>query len=233
MIAGKITLVGTALFGWALVLQDERGNRLYRRGETESAVAEYRGALEKRPDHPGIQYNLGTALLSTNRVAEAASYLTRALNAREPELRERAFYNLGNTHLAEGLAGDAEATRRAVEAYRQALLLRPGDVDAKWNLELALRQLERQEAERREDEPQGEGGEESPPAPEQGEGPPQGVAPPAAQATDPRGRPAEAPPLSRAAADQILNAVEEQERALQMEKLRRARPTARPAGPDW
>jgi Ca-activated chloride channel family protein len=53
-------------------------------------------------------------------------------------LAPAANYNLGNARLG---AGDAAG---AVEAYKQALRLEPGNADAKWNLELALREREKQ-----------------------------------------------------------------------------------------
>lgn len=218
----------------AAALQIAPGNRAYRSGELGRALEGYRRAVERGPENPVARYNLGTALLRAARAPEAAPHLASAVEASNPELRARAWYNLGNVHLGRALAGDADARARAVEAYRRTLLLRPDDLDAKWNLELALRQGEppptptsasgAEGGEGHEDDPQRSGGGGEPRGGAESET--GGAAPQPAAAPDRR-------PLSRSAAEQILNAVEEQERALQGETLRRLRPSGRPVGPDW
>ncbi|MGH7545154.1 MAG: tetratricopeptide repeat protein, partial [Gemmatimonadota bacterium] len=135
----------TAILSAAAVLalaQVEAGNRAYRRGGVEEAVAAYRRAVEKKPDDAAARYNLGTAYLADGRADAALPHLARATEAEPPELRARAFYNLGTAHLSRAADGDRESALRAVDAFRQALLLQPEDRDAKWNLELALRRLE-------------------------------------------------------------------------------------------
>jgi hypothetical protein len=92
---------------------------------------------------PELHYNLGTALLRTGRQAEAEEHFARALQSVEPDLRQRTYYNLGNRYLEAARAGPPDGARfldAAAEAYRNALRLDPRDVDAKWNLELALRE---------------------------------------------------------------------------------------------
>lgn len=221
----------------AALVQVEAGNRAFRRGEVEAAVAAYRRALERRPDDEIVRYNLGTALLREGELEAALPHLSRATETRDPELRARAYYNLGTAHLA-GAAEDREGARRAVQALRQALLLRPEDADAKWNLELALRRLaEEPPPSAGGQSPEGGGGDAPPDAGGGGGGGGQ------AQEQEQPSRPAPAPgaqarapelqPLPRATAEQLLNAIEEQERALQRERLRRQRPAGRPAGPDW
>jgi len=101
-------------------------------------------ALRLAPDEPLVQYDGGTAHLAADDARGAAPLLDRAAQglARRGD-RDRAataHYNLGNAHLA---AGHAAA---AVEAYKQALREAPADRDAKWNLELALREREREHA---------------------------------------------------------------------------------------
>jgi hypothetical protein len=109
------------------------------------------------------------------------------------------LYNLGllalrraNTDSANRAAHRAEARVR----YREALLLRPADADAKWNLELAL----------------------DPPPPPSGGG---GAQPPPPSG----GSGAEAPPvpaLTRAQAEQILESIAAEERQTRQELTRRA-----------
>jgi len=57
-------------------------------------------------------------------------------------VRFRALFNLGLLALHEAMADSAARDSRladAERAYREALLLRPHDLGAKWNLELAVR----------------------------------------------------------------------------------------------
>jgi tetratricopeptide (TPR) repeat protein len=108
------------------------------------AVEDADTALRLAPDDPLVQYDGGTARLAGGDTGSAAPLLERAGQAlaRQGDLGRAAaaHYNLGNARLD---AGDAAA---AVEAYKQALREAPGDRDAKWNLELALEQREREKA---------------------------------------------------------------------------------------
>ncbi|HUF11821.1 MAG TPA: tetratricopeptide repeat protein [Longimicrobiales bacterium] len=210
----------------------EHGNRHYRAGRYAEAVAAYRAALEDGEDRPELQYNLGTALLRLGEYDAAQRHLEAALADVDPELRQRALYNLGNRFLLEGRAtGEAQQRDRlldaAVEAYRDALRLRPSDADAKWNLEMALREQEQppespqqdeQEQQDERDEQAGGGGEQPRPNAPQGD--------------EPRGSGDSEAPLTPDQAEQILNAVEQDERELYQEQLRRgARET--PVVRDW
>lgn len=216
------------------LVQIEAGNRAFRSGEVGAAVAAYRRALERRPDDDVARYNLGTALLTEGQIEAALPYLARATETRHPELRARAYYNLGTAHLAQA-AEDRESARRAVEAFRQSLLLRPEDTDAKWNLELALRRWTEEPPPPSSggESPQGGGANAPPDAGDSGQG--EGQPAPSAATPAPSGqaRPQELQALPRSTAEQLLNAIEEQERSLQRQRLRQQRPAGRPAGPDW
>ncbi len=218
--------------------EESAANRAYRRGDYERAAEGYREAIAEDGSTPEREYNLGTALLRTGETTEAREHLEAALEARSPELRARAFYNLGNARVAGGEAS-REALEAAVDAYRRSLLLDPGNEDVRWNLELALRRLERQE----ESSQPLPGPEDDPTAPPRG-GPESGAERPESGGEvgvtprEPGGGQGEAPvppglqePLPLELAEQILRAVEERERGLQREKLRRERKRVR--GPDW
>lgn len=226
------------LFGFRLWGQEPGGNRAYRDGDYSKAVERYRAALIRSASTPRLEYNLGTALLQVGAGQEALLMLESSLRAQSPELRARAFYNLGVV-LSHGDSPSAESMRTAVEAYRRSLLLDPRNEDARWNIELAMRRL--QDLEQTQQPLAGSG--------RQGQAPPQ---PPGAGDEDlPREGEGEAPfpqpgeterqsgaaeelaepPFPLELAEQILRAVEERERSLQREKLRRQR--TRASGPDW
>jgi tetratricopeptide (TPR) repeat protein len=235
----RLLLLVILTLGARFLAQEESGNRAYRRGDYAAAAERYREALARSELSPRLQYNLGTALLRLDQ-PEAVERLVEALAAQSPELRARAFYNLGNA-LAQESSGEqpgAEGLRAAIEAYRRSLLLDPGPDDVRWNLELAMQRLE--EAEQR---AQMQGPEQRPDATPEGEGsgaepqPQPGgdesTFPGASETRRPQGAAADAldEPLPRELAEQILRAVEERERALQREKLRQQRRRTR--GPDW
>jgi Ca-activated chloride channel homolog len=211
----KILLAGLLLL--LLATPWERAARLVAAGDLQGAEAEYRLLQQQRPDDPEAAYNLGTVLLLQGRWDEARPHLVRATEAtRLPD----PFFNLGNTDLepafAESLLAQRdERLRRAIESYKQTLLLDPGDEDARWNLELARLLLER-------DRPPpssgggGGGGADGAPAPGEMDPSP---APAAGQGQEPDTLPDETESLLRAA----------QERELQVQRDRLAKP--QPPGP--
>ncbi|MEO8504893.1 MAG: hypothetical protein ABI609_13430 [Acidobacteriota bacterium] len=107
-------------------------------GKAEAAVRPLDTAARLDPSNPAVQYNAGSGHLLVNQGKDAVPYLEKAAETASPGLKPRVQYNLGNAKLA---AGDASG---AVEAYKQSLRLDPASEDAKWNLELALRQLEKE-----------------------------------------------------------------------------------------
>lgn len=234
-----LVLLSVLTLGSRFLAQEESGNRAYRRGDYARAAERYREALARSGVSPRLQYNLGTALLRLEE-PEATDRLVEALAAQSPELRARAFFNLGNA-LAQGSVGDepgVEGLRAAIEAYRRSLLLDPAPDEVRWNLELAMQRLD--EAEQRS---QMQGPEQRPDATPEGQGPgaeqqPQpggdeSAFPGSGETRRPQGALADAldEPLPQELAEQILRAVEERERALQREKLRQQR--RRTGGPDW
>lgn len=222
-----VLVTSAAVFGGI-----ERGNRLYRGGQYEEAVEAYRAALGTRSDGPVLRYNLGTALLRLGRYAEAEEYLRGALADVDADTRGVVQYNLGQRFLEDARATADPAAAAvlydaAVEAYRHALRQHPGDVDAKWNYELALQERDDQatggdagDDQDQEQDPQ-EGGE--------GEGlgsPGRGDPTPTA------GEGADHTPMSVEEAERILAAIEQDERELFQDRLRQGRrdtPTER----DW
>jgi Ca-activated chloride channel family protein len=200
----------------------ERGNRLYRAGRYAEAVGAYEAALRAGDTSFELRYNIGTALLQLGRYTEAEQHFRAALDAVQPELRQRTFYNLGNRFL-DAARRDPSAARAlpllgaAVDAYQRSLRLGPDDRDAKWNLELALR--EQQRAQQRLQDTQG-GGPEQPRQQQSGAGQGQ-PEPEAGDAETTRRTSAQRIPLTREQAERILSAVEQDERELTRRTLRR------------
>lgn len=116
----------------------ERTIEAMKQGDPGRAVATSETAHRLAPGDPLTAYNAGTANLAAGRGKKAAKLLEQAAKGAPPEMAPSARYNLGNAQMK---AGDAAA---AVEAYKQALLLNPADADAKHNLEMALKEREKE-----------------------------------------------------------------------------------------
>ena len=192
----------------------------YRGGDLPAALATYReraqgGAVLAR-------YNLGTALLAADSVDASRPPLDEARRAPDPELRWRAHFNLGLAHLRRGLAQAGDSARGDLDAalalYKRALQARPGDLDAKWNYELALRKKQEQSG--------GGGGGGGGGGQSQSQGTPPPDAPPQEQ-------PKPAGGLGQRQAEELLNAAARDERDVQGRRQKQNPPPPPPGGKDW
>jgi Ca-activated chloride channel family protein len=111
------------------------------------AARAWRQALERGDRSPRTLYNLGTAYLAADSLDSAIEILERVVTGPPSPSTDAAWYNLGLAYLRRGLAAqsdDATASlRSAVRANRRVLLAAPGDSAARWNYELAAREVER------------------------------------------------------------------------------------------
>ncbi len=115
--------------------------RAYEAGQYPEAVKLYRNAIAHGDQRPQTIYDYGTAYLATDSVESAVEAFERVIDLPDVELRYRALFNLGLAHLRRGLkatTGGGDDLDAALAAYKKVLLMRSGDVDAKWNYELAL-----------------------------------------------------------------------------------------------
>jgi Ca-activated chloride channel family protein len=117
-----------------------RGERLYHQGKYPAAYDVFRRGLE-RDSSARLAFDAGSALYRLERYDEAVARFRQS--SRTPALRQKSLYNLGNAlvRAAEERPGEREPLLDAVAAYEEALRLAPGDAEARWNLEVALRRL--------------------------------------------------------------------------------------------
>ena len=217
----------------------ERGNRHYRAGRYEEAAKAYESVIKSGKAPAYVHYNLGTALLKLGRYREAQERLQVATREAETELKQRASYNLGNRYLEEARKGQAAETTQlldaAVEAYKHALRLNPRDMDAKWNLELALREKEKQDQSpsggANQQQPQTNQDEDQSPATGGAGGSSSQSNSPAGQGNQ-QGQNYEQRPMSQEQAERVLSAVEQDERQLTREKLKKGQRRT-PVARDW
>jgi Ca-activated chloride channel family protein len=187
--------------------------RAYHAKQYAEAAAMYRRMINEGDRTGPTLYNYGTSLLAADSLTMAAEALERAAEARDPELRYRALFNLGLAHLKKGLALPQqqadEPLDAALAAYKKVLLLRSSDLDAKWNYELALRKKQQGGG-------GGGGGGESNPSPS-----------PESQRPRPSGG------LGERQAEQLLGSAAREERDVQAKRQRQSRVEPPPGGKDW
>jgi len=191
------------------------------RGDVAHAQAAYVAELTRRRQDDTAWYNAGTAALAGGDLETAQAALAHAAASLEPDIRFRALYNLGLLALR---VADADSTNRdahlaeAERAYREALLLNPRNLPAKWNLELAVRH-------------RGGGSSRSvPPAGGGGGGPSSGGG--QGRAT-PEGGGGQSGGLTQAQAEQILRSIGQQELQTRRDRTGRQRRVAEPGVKDW
>jgi tetratricopeptide (TPR) repeat protein len=131
--------------------KNRKANKLYSKGQYDEALKLYGDALLLDPSDGKLKMNKGSALYRLGELDEAEKSYQDALSSRlGKKALADAHYNLGNIQYkqAEKLesSGDAASARKkysgALESYVNTLKLRPNDMDAKWNLQLAHRKID-------------------------------------------------------------------------------------------
>lgn len=130
------------------------GNKFYDEKRYADAEVEYKKAISENPNSQIGNYNLALSLIKqsggtnvegeNNPLKDASELLSSvAQGSKNPELRSKAFYNLGN------LAYNQQQYAQSIEMYKNALRENPEDNQARENLRLA--QLKKQEQEQNKD----------------------------------------------------------------------------------
>ncbi len=151
LLFGFIMILTTAC-GASAARYNNRGNADYTEGNYDEAMEDYTQARQEDPNLPEPYYNGGNAQYRRDDLEKALAQLEQAKRTEDRELQQKVWYNLGNTYFRQ------EDWAAAVDAYRQSLLLKPDDVEAKHNLELALQKLQQQQQQQNQNQQQGGGG---------------------------------------------------------------------------
>jgi Ca-activated chloride channel family protein len=212
------------------------GRKAYADGNHPKALESFRRAAEARPGDARARFNLADALYKNGKLDEARTlYEPLAADPASP-LAAPARFNLGNTlYQKKDYPG-------AVRAYRDALRLVPGDADARRNLELALRALKEQE-EQKQRQQQGQqkqdqektGAGQSQQQKASSQTPPKAGQPqqrPKSEAEKERERFEKEAGMPKERAMQILDALQQNEKAEQRRLQAERRKTAK-GGKDW
>jgi Ca-activated chloride channel family protein len=117
----------------------QKGNAHYDKGEHDKALEAYMQARKQDSTSVAAQFNAGDAYYRLGQFQQGAKEFLGSASASADSVTSMSYYNLGNAAFKMNQYG------AAAEAYKRALLIRPNDEDAKYNLEYALRMVEQQQ----------------------------------------------------------------------------------------
>ena len=127
-----LTAIG-AVYEWGGPAR--KGVRAIKSGKYDEALRALEAGRAELPEAAAIPYDEALAHFGMGEPDSAVARYQEAMKLRGDPAREAAAYNLGN------LAMRAKDYRHAAGYYREALRVRQGDLDAKRNLEEALRRM--------------------------------------------------------------------------------------------
>ena len=152
VVVGVAAVIAVRLAGpLGLALQRDHAEQLYRRrawhpADTAFMALVHEATVRRLTDAlPSFAYNSGNVSYRLGKFLEAERRFQAALGGGR-SLREHTYFNLGNSYVWQARAeydrvSKRSALRGAIDSYEEALLIDPHDVDAKWNLEIALVRL--------------------------------------------------------------------------------------------
>lgn len=118
----------------------QQGNKLYEQQKYKEAANDYSKALSKDPNNIPGWFNFGNSLYqqkqydSSRKIMEATAKM-----ANNSAGKAAANYNIGNTYMSQQKWEDA------VNSYKQTLRNNPQDADAKYNLSYAEEMMKKQQ----------------------------------------------------------------------------------------
>lgn len=150
----KITVILVVLFSVCAVCgaQTERGsvrkgNRDFSKSRFDEAEINYKKALVADSTSTAADYNLGNTYFRMENYGEAEKYYSAAADSlAKGKYGADLYHNLGNSLLAH------KEYQKAIEAYKNALRRRPDDMETKANLAYAQKMLENQQDQQNQDQ---------------------------------------------------------------------------------
>lgn len=123
------------------------GNKFYKTSKFTEAEIAYRKALVKNKSSFEANYNLGNALFRQKKYPEALGQYNNALalNSKEKTKLAAAFHNAGNSLLV------SDKIEESIKAYKSALKNNPSDNETRYNLAYAQSLLKNQKKDKNKD----------------------------------------------------------------------------------
>ena len=118
----------------------KRGNELYRQEKFTEAEVEYRNGLDKNSASFGANYNLGNTLYKEGKYEEAIQqYQIAGSGLKDAKQNATIHHNIGNAFLKQQKYGES------IKSYKNALRYNPNDEDTRYNLAYAQKMLIQQQ----------------------------------------------------------------------------------------
>lgn len=116
------------------------GNKLYKDSLFVKAEVDYRKALELNPKSADAMYNLGNALMMQEKAKEAMEQFDAASRLEKDKKKlAQIYHNMGV------ILQSSKQLPQCIEAYKQSLRNNPQDNETRYNLALAQKQLKDQQ----------------------------------------------------------------------------------------
>ncbi|MBL7994914.1 tetratricopeptide repeat protein [bacterium] len=134
-----ITVLCTGLLSAQVGLSRRQADKLFESGDHYHAMQSYKQLLDENPNDPELNYNVGNSLYRMQMYDQAKLYYEKALaNTSDSKLKNNIQYNIANCEYK------SKKLKESIEGYKQVLRKNPEDTDARKNLELALKQMQKQ-----------------------------------------------------------------------------------------
>jgi Ca-activated chloride channel homolog len=180
------------------------GNKLYKEGRYDEALAAYDKAAQKNKDDLTARYNRSNTLAKKGDKPEAMKgYEQLITDSRDAAIKQRAYYDKGVLHQQQ------QQLNESIAAWKSAILLDPEDKMTRENLEKALREKKRQEQQQQEQKKEQEKKDQEKPKPQ----PQQNK-------------------LNKKQVEQLLKSLEQKEKEIQ-KKLQQHPPSVSQPEKDW
>lgn len=124
----------------SVLVAEDPGLRAYHENDFEKSLSFYLKKLENDPANPVLNYNAGTTAMKSGRPDLAVPHFEKSLrNAEDRKILSKNSYNLGH------LFAENKDYEQALNAFMQAILLNPEDVNSKIMYEIIKSQMQEQE----------------------------------------------------------------------------------------
>jgi Ca-activated chloride channel family protein len=214
------------------------GNQSYFSGKTMEAANYYKKSLKEKQDFYKANFNLGDALYKTgygiktgkipvpdkrmtkdsaaNLIFEQAAeqFEVVAKSVSNPDTIQKAWHNYGNSKLLQANYEDA------ILGYKKALKLNPKDEDTRYNLAFAQRQLKKQQDQQKKDDKKKDDKKDGDKKEDKGEKDKENIN----NKNDKEKQEAAQPKMSKEQAEQMLNALKNDEKKMQSLRKKKGEP---------
>lgn len=144
-------IILSVMFSFPVLAQNDRklireGNKQYSENKYSDAEVLYRKALSQKSNSFEASFNTADALYKQGKFTDAAAiYDTLAASGASKSGLAKSYYNLGNSLVK------AQKIQDGINAYKKSLRLSPNDNDAKVNLSYAYKLLKKQQDQQKKD----------------------------------------------------------------------------------